>query len=553
MTLRARLSLLLALLSAGPPVLLAWSAARLATRAQQQAAQRSAADAVEAARGRLLAVHARLERQTVWAAAAIGGGPVTPEALAHVAAVLDLDTLEVWAPDGSLVASSQFATGGGWPDAGRVLNAALGLRLVRLAQGDGFEERLASTAEAATMGGARVRGGLLVAPRVLDEIALGPAEVALAAPDGALWARPGFPLGAAAFASGSREGELPAAGSPMRWSARALGQELLLLAAVPAPASSLSDDLLRRGAAWAAGAALLGLVLASLLAASLSRPLERLSRAAQRAAAGDLSLSVPVDGPGEIAELGRSFNEMLQELRATRVSLVQAGRVAMWRDVARRLAHELKNPLFPIQISVETLRRAFEKEGAGAGGAAFRKLFEDLTATVLAELKSLRRIVEDFAGFARLPVPWLRETDLSALAQRVLDLHAARASEVRLETHWATDLPPVPADPDLLARALSNLVTNALEAMPDGGVLTVSTATRGRHAEVAVGDTGPGLDAAQRELLFQPYHTTKPSGTGLGLVIVQGIVSDHRGYVEVDSQPGRGTTFRLLLPLLAAP
>jgi two-component system nitrogen regulation sensor histidine kinase NtrY len=221
----------------------------------------------------------------------------------------------------------------------------------------------------------------------------------------------------------------------------------------------------------------------------------------------------------------------------------------VWRDMARRLAHELKNPLFPIQIAVETLRRAWEKQGPSAAGPEFRKLFEDLTLTLLAELASLRRIVESFAGFARLPEPRLEPTDVNALVARVLDLHQARAELVRVERRFAPELPLVPADADLLSRALSNLVRNALEAMPAGGVLTLTTRVLPRQVEIAVSDSGPGIDPAQ---LFRPYHTTKPDGTGLGLVIAQGIVSDHRGELDVESAPQRGTTFRLRLPVAAS-
>jgi nitrogen fixation/metabolism regulation signal transduction histidine kinase len=258
-----------------------------------------------------------------------------------------------------------------------------------------------------------------------------------------------------------------------------------------------------------------------------------------------------VAGASEVAELGRSFNEMIDDLRRAQLRLVQAGRAEVWRDLARRLAHELKNPLFPIQISVETLRRAYAK--GGPDSPEFRRLFEDLTATLLAELQSLRRIVEGFAGFARLPEPKLQPTDLNALVERVLHLHAAAAEHVTIERAFQEGLPPVPADPDLLARALQNLVANALEAMPSGGTLRVTTRALPRHAEIALSDTGAGLDEEQRRQLFRPYHTTKPGGTGLGLVIVQGIVSDHRGELDVQSQPGAGTTFLMRLPLRESP
>jgi signal transduction histidine kinase len=163
-------------------------------------------------------------------------------------------------------------------------------------------------------------------------------------------------------------------------------------------------------------------------------------------------------------------------------------------------------------------------------------------------LRSLRRIVDEFAEFARMPRPEPRPTDVNAVVEKVLALHRAGAGAVSIETALAAGLPTIPADPDLLARALGNLVANALEAMPQGGALRVRTAAIDGAVRVEVEDTGPGITEEQRTRLFVPYFTTKKGGTGLGLAIVQGIVSDHGGRVLVQSAPGAGTTFTLILP-----
>jgi signal transduction histidine kinase len=168
-------------------------------------------------------------------------------------------------------------------------------------------------------------------------------------------------------------------------------------------------------------------------------------------------------------------------------------------------------------------------------------------------LRSLRRIVDEFAEFARMPRPEPRPTDVNAVVEKVLALHRAGAGAVRLETALSPGLPAIAADPDLLARALGNLVRNALEAMPQGGTLNVRTAARDGTVRVEVEDDGPGITEEQRTRLFVPYFTTKKGGTGLGLAIVQGIVSDHGGRVEVQSAPGAGTTFTLILPAPGAP
>jgi nitrogen fixation/metabolism regulation signal transduction histidine kinase len=239
---------------------------------------------------------------------------------------------------------------------------------------------------------------------------------------------------------------------------------------------------------------------------------------------------------------------MTRELRASGERLAQAERVAAWREIAQRLAHELKKPLFPIPLSLERLRRSAERAPAGGG---LPELVRESTETMLGELRSLQATIDEFSQFARMPRPQPRPTDLNAVVEQVLSLYRARATHVTVSTALAPDLPPVPADPDLVARALANLVANALEAMNEGGTLSLRTALRDGGVAVVVADTGPGLTEEQRRRLFTPYYTTKKGGTGLGLAIVQGIVSDHGGRVEVASEEGGGTAFTLVLPASA--
>jgi two-component system nitrogen regulation sensor histidine kinase NtrY len=222
--------------------------------------------------------------------------------------------------------------------------------------------------------------------------------------------------------------------------------------------------------------------------------------------------------------------------------------------MARRLAHELKNPIFPIQVSIETLRRVFERdvaEGASTdarGTAAFATLFRESCDTILDELRLLRGIIDEFSRFARLPQPHFAPTDIGALVEQVLALHRPGAGRVTIETHLAQGLPAISADRDLLSHALGNLVANAFEAMPDGGTLCIRTMLAGAGVAVAIEDSGPGIPEEQRRRLFTPYFTTKRGGTGLGLSIAQSIVADHGGRIEVRTEPGRGTTFTLILP-----
>jgi nitrogen fixation/metabolism regulation signal transduction histidine kinase len=299
-----------------------------------------------------------------------------------------------------------------------------------------------------------------------------------------------------------------------------------------------------------AAALLVCLTAALALSARIARPVRELARGARRVAGGDLSGSVEVASVGEVRDLARAFNQMTEELRSSRDRLIQAERVAAWREMARRLAHELKNPLFPIQLSIETLERASDNAAAKpeAGEPGFVSLFRESSHTILAELRALRKVIDEFSEFARMPRPQPRPVQVNDVVERVLGLYQARSGAVQVRTRLDPDLPEVDLDPDLLARALGNLVANALESMQGAGSLELRTGRTAAAVTIAVEDSGPGLTEEQRSGLFSPYFTTKEGGTGLGLAIVQGIVSDHGGRVEVSGEPGRGTTFTLVLP-----
>jgi len=233
------------------------------------------------------------------------------------------------------------------------------------------------------------------------------------------------------------------------------------------------------------------------------------------------------------------------ELVSQRERLLQAERVAAWREVARRLAHELKNPLFPLQITVENLRKAKEQIPE-----QFDEVFRESAQTLLEQIASLKTIIGRFSDFARMPPPQLERTDVNAVVERTMKLLDPQLGAAGISTSLRLDpaLPVIDADPEQLGRALQNLALNALDAMPLGGALTVRTGRRGQAVVVEVADTGAGLTPEERQRLFTPYYTTKQHGTGLGLAIVQSVVSDHGGRVTVESEPGRGTMFRLELP-----
>lgn len=297
---------------------------------------------------------------------------------------------------------------------------------------------------------------------------------------------------------------------------------------------------------------LLAIAVSLWITGRVTRPIVELAAASRQVAAGDWNVSVsPKGGTAEIADLAEAFNRMTSQLLEQRDRLVQSERVAAWRELARRLAHELKNPLFPLQLTVENLvkaRQVLPNE--------FDEIFDESTRTLMAEIQNLKAIIQRFSDFSKMPQPQLQAVNINELVQGVATLHAPalkdRTPEVKLEVVLDPQVPVVAADPELLHRALSNLVLNALDAMPQGGTITLRTAKREDSVRIEVADTGTGLTKEECERLFTPYYTTKQHGTGLGLAIVQSVITDHGGTISVESTPGQGSTFIIELPQRAS-
>jgi nitrogen fixation/metabolism regulation signal transduction histidine kinase len=268
----------------------------------------------------------------------------------------------------------------------------------------------------------------------------------------------------------------------------------------------------------------------------------QLAESAGRVAAGDWGATVEVASTDEMGQLAGAFNRMTHELVGQRERLVQAERVAAWRELARRLAHELKNPLFPLQITVENMQRARESYPE-----QFDEVFREGTATLLAELSNLKQIIARFSDFAKMPAPEMESVNLNEVAAETMKLFEGQLAKARVQAVTQLDaaLRPVEADREQVTRVLRNLVLNAIDAMPEGGMLTVRTVALEAGARLEVSDTGQGLTPEECERLFTPYYTTKTHGTGLGLAIVQSVVSDHKGRIAVESEKGKGTTFRI--------
>jgi two-component system, NtrC family, nitrogen regulation sensor histidine kinase NtrY len=293
----------------------------------------------------------------------------------------------------------------------------------------------------------------------------------------------------------------------------------------------------------------IGVVVSGIVTARFSRPIKTLAQAATEIGHGNWDVRVETSGKDEIGKLAVAFNQMTEELMGQRERLVQSERVAAWRELARRLAHELKNPLFPLQITVENLLRARQNTPQ-----EFDEVFQESTATLLAEIANLKTIIGRFSDFSKMPAPQIQAVDLNELARSVAQLFQAQLNRDpgRIQPKLQLgDVPQVSADPVLLRRVIENLVLNAIDAMPHGGTLTFRTMTNSndRFAIFELADTGAGLTAEECERLFTPYYTTKQHGTGLGLAIAQSVISDHKGRISVSSKKDQGTTFRVELPL----
>jgi two-component system nitrogen regulation sensor histidine kinase NtrY len=310
----------------------------------------------------------------------------------------------------------------------------------------------------------------------------------------------------------------------------------------------LTRHILQIAAVVAGVAILIGLLISLWVSARITRPLEQLAAGAREVASGRWDTVIDLHGRDEIGQLASAFNEMTETLGAQRDQLVQTERVAAWRELARRLAHELRNPLFPLQITVENLQKARQLDPK-----QFLEVFNESTATLKAELANLNTIVGRFSDFSKMPAPEFARVNVNEALRNAVRLFEPQFNAVGkppvIPEYFLTEpVPEIDADADLLHRAFQNLVLNALDAMPAGGTLTMRTAEHEGHVRIEVTDTGKGLTPEECSRLFTPYYTTKVQGTGLGLAIIQSVVSDHHGTISVSSDEGHGTTFRIELP-----
>ncbi len=244
-----------------------------------------------------------------------------------------------------------------------------------------------------------------------------------------------------------------------------------------------------------------------------------------------------------------ALQEEIAERQRLEQAKLQAERLAVVGTMAAEVAHEVRNPLGAITLNLELVQREITKLAAGEGHAPDEA--RTLVGDMRDEVRRIQRVVEDYLQFARLPKPQRQSLALNEfLGQKLAFLNGEFVRfRVELLTGFDPALRTVHADAELLWQAMLNLIRNGLEAMPEGGVLTVGTWREGGHARLRVTDIGKGMSEEQLRQVFRPFFTTKSRGTGLGLTLVQQIASEHGGHVECESAPGQGSTFTILLPL----
>jgi len=479
------------------------------------------------------------------------------------AATADLDFLDVVEPNLTIISSAHWPARFGYQNDWQIAPNdwyTSDVFLARIPTPEGSVMALTAVRPAAG-GKALVAGGRRLSPELLKSLGVAPGMRAL------LWLPPGEVIDAEGSVTDAQKlapliqevrstnGE--ATGS-VQWTSDRRSSEAFLalpitragtLTGVLLAGTSLSTQLglersiLRTGIVVGASGIVIGVLLGWWTTERITRPVERLAAGARAVAGGDLSARVEVLSRDEIGELAQAFNRMTEQLLEQRERAIQAERVAAWRELARRLAHELKNPLFPLQITIENLQRARES-------SEFEEVFRESTATLLAELGNLKTIIGRFSDFAKMPAPQFETVDVNEIVRGVMKLNIqVERSKVKPVLDLASGDARIQADPDQLRRALGNLVLNALDAMPDGGTLLIRTGLHDGGVRLEISDSGQGLTEEECQRLFTPYYTTKQHGTGLGLAIVQSVVSDHHGKISVSSAAGRGTTFTIDLPV----
>lgn len=285
---------------------------------------------------------------------------------------------------------------------------------------------------------------------------------------------------------------------------------------------------------------ILALLIGLRIGIGITTPLSTLIRGTRELARDNLDYRIPAGPSDEIGMLIDSFNHMATDLQENRRRRVEAEKVAAWREIARRLAHEIKNPLTPIQLTVQQMRDKYPGQDE-----SYSKLLTDCTEIVTEEVESLRALVQEFAEFARMPRLALMPHDVNAAIHDTLRLYPEHQVRLDLDGH----APQLQLDPEGFRRVLINLVENAFDAAGEDSGITIRTRLQDRYVILDIIDEGPGIANQDRERIFEPYVSTKEDGTGLGLAMVRSIIEEHGGTIAVTDSDRGGAQFEIRLPV----
>ncbi len=287
---------------------------------------------------------------------------------------------------------------------------------------------------------------------------------------------------------------------------------------------------------------LISIGLGVLLSRRISRPIRQLAEATREVAGGNWQHRVHVNSRDELGQLADSFNFMVKTLREKQQQVIALEKMAMWREMARVLAHEIKNPLTPIQLTIQQLRDQYTGDDD-----AYRQLLQECSAIINDEIKSLQNLVRTFSEFARMPALQRETGDINELVSDIIRLYPEANVQVRLDSA----IPRFRFDLDQIRRVLINLLENAVQSLEkkNGGEIHVATSMSDRHVVLTVEDTGTGIPLEIQAKIWEPYFSTKKHGMGLGLAIVKRIVEEHGGRITVNSRPGQWTRFEITLPI----
>ena len=313
--------------------------------------------------------------------------------------------------------------------------------------------------------------------------------------------------------------------------------------------SFFKKSILEKNVIWSLAVLVFGLLIflsfyaARKIADQISRPVNALVTGMEKVKDGDLSYSVKINTKDEFRFLSDSFNSMIKDLKLSREKLKEAERVAAWQQVARAISHEIKNSLTPVMLSIKRIKNYFDDKNMPENVKESFYAVED-------ELRSLSGISAEFSDFARLPKPDKNDLDINEIVSSVVMFMQPVADKIELSGSYDAQLPRIYADRDQIKRVLINLIKNSIEACRPGDKIVVKTDVSDKapfSVKLTIKDTGTGMDQETVKRVFEPDFTTKKKGTGLGLVIVRKIISDHEGKIEVRSKTGEGTVFTVYL------